>query len=78
MSEDIHNVVLDVLTPLVGRAMATVYASKATHRPGKLLVGLTADDLPAISEEIRQSVRPFTTRAVVDEVIAEITRRVRG
>lgn len=77
MSADVHDTAVDVLTPLVGRAMATIYVAQAAQGQGKLSVNLEAGDVERLGQEIRRSLSPFATREVIDEALSEIADRLR-
>lgn len=77
MSEELRVVAVDVLTPLVGKAMATVYVAKAALRHGKSSDELEANDAGWLCDEIRLEISPFATKSLVDSAMAEIHGRVR-
>ena len=77
MSAEISAVVIDALTPLVGKPMATVYLARAALDQGKTTETLAESDLSHVCEVIRQAMGPFCTREIVEQTIAGITARVR-
>lgn len=78
MSVDIESIAIDALSPLVGKAMATVYVAQAVLSRGKTGHELDVSDLHALCDEIGQRISPFATRSLVDDAIAEIVSRVRA
>jgi len=78
MSVDIEAIAIDALSPLVGKAMATVYVAQAVLSRGKTGQDLDTSDLHALCDEIRNKISPFATRSLVDDAIAEIVSRVRA
>lgn len=77
MSADIRAAAIDVLSPLVGRAMATIYVAQATLDRGKSAETLTADDVGWLCDAIRREMRPFATDEVLDDAVAQITAHAR-
>lgn len=77
MSEELRLVAIDVLSPLVGKPMATVYVAKAAQRHGKSSDTLVADDADWLCEELRLEINPFATKSLVDSAMADIGARAR-
>lgn len=76
MSAEVHDIAVDVLTPLVGRAMATMYVSKAALSLGKATSELGPADVQALVAQVRHMMELFTSRELLDHAAAEISRRV--
>jgi len=75
MSENVREVAVDVLTPLVGRAMATVYVSAAVLAAADQDSINSAVDVDRFCEAIRDKISPFASRAVVDQSLSDIRAR---
>ncbi|MDZ4180333.1 MAG: hypothetical protein U1E29_14060 [Coriobacteriia bacterium] len=75
MSGTISDTAINVLAPLVGRAMATMYVIDATHHLGRTTDELRPGDVPALCDVLRSRIRPFAARPVVDQAMADITAR---
>lgn len=76
MSVEIRVAAIDVLTPLVGKAMATIYVAQAVMSRHKTSDRLDLADLGGLCDEIRRVMQPFASEEVLDEAIAEIFSRV--
>lgn len=76
MNADIHDVATETLTPLVGRAMALVYVSKASLALGKTSDQLEREDVPRMLEEVRTMMAPFASRELIDAAVFDIMHRV--
>lgn len=57
--------------------MATVYVSQAALSQGRTSEPLEISDLDALCDEIRRAMAPFTSRNMLEDVIAQITASVR-
>jgi len=75
MSENVRDIAVDVLTPLVGKAMATVYFSAAVLTAADEGSISGAVDVDALCEAIRDKISPFASRAVVDQAVSDIRAR---
>ncbi len=75
MSEQLPDVVVSVLGPLVGRAMATVYVEEAAQSLGKAGHELGPGDVTAVCDMLRSKISPLAARPVVDQAIADILVR---
>ncbi len=78
MNGDIHAAAVQTLSPLVGKAMATVYVHQAALKLGKTADILAEDDLDFVCVEIRGAMSPYTTKALIDQAISQIVYQVRG
>lgn len=68
----VFDAVMDAIAPLVGRPAATICLRSSAIRLGKTAEELCATDLPAIVEDIRASMRPFTTMELLESAIVQI------
>ncbi|MDO8987128.1 MAG: hypothetical protein Q7V14_02775 [Coriobacteriia bacterium] len=74
----IEAIAIDALSPLLGKAMATVYVAQAALSRGEIGHELDLSELHAFCDEIRSKISPFSTRSLVDDAIAEIVSAVRA
>lgn len=75
MSEYIRSTAVDVLAPLVGPAMATVYVADALRCLGMHSEDVDPGDLAALCDVLRSKITPFAARPVVDQAMSEIVTR---
>jgi len=76
MSASIYDAVVDVLGPLVGKPVAEICIRSAAIKAGRPSEALTVSDLETVLAEVRTSMKPFTSAAVLDAAIADIRSRV--
>lgn len=68
--------VRSILEPYVGPMVADTCVRASALSIGKVSDDLEAGDLPAIEQNIRRSLGPVASSAVIDDVLAEIERAV--
>ncbi len=64
--------ILDALTPIVGRPIATICLRSCAVATGKSADSLTPADMPQIARTIRDSLCSLTTQALLDRAIDQI------
>lgn len=68
--------VVGVLGDLVGRPVAQICISSAAIRLGKSADGLEPSDLEAVLDQVRDSMRSFTSVDVLNRAVDDIRLRV--
>jgi hypothetical protein len=76
VSADIRTAAVAVLSPLVGKAMATVYVARAAMEEGKTSDTLSESDLDLFCDLIRRELRPFASSAMIEDAIIDIMTMV--
>ncbi|HEX9092882.1 MAG TPA: hypothetical protein VF902_02760 [Coriobacteriia bacterium] len=73
---EVASTLTGILEPYVGRMVADTCVRASALSIGKTSDVLSADDLPQIEQNIRRVLAPVASKAIVDDIIQQIERRV--
>lgn len=71
----VRDIAIDVLSPLVGAAMATLYVSQAAANLGVGSESLTPREIDQLAQQFRKLMGAFCSAALLEEAIDEIRAR---